>query len=87
MILGYLLFSGQDTGRGWAEAFAAGALIALMVETMAPEAVVSHPAFTGLLPMLFFSALLVAPQRLGELNGRILKSERIIECFTRGWAS
>lgn len=59
-ILGFLLFSGGGTGRGWAEAFAAGAVIALVVETMAPEAVVGHPAFTGLLAMLGFSALLVA---------------------------
>jgi zinc transporter ZupT len=46
--------------RGWLDAFAAGALIALVVETMAPEAVHGHPGFAGLLAMLGFSALLLA---------------------------
>ena len=50
----------DDVERGWLEAFAAGALIALVVETMAPEAVHGHPGFTGLLAMLGFSALLLA---------------------------
>ena len=59
-ILGYLLFSGGGTEAGWVEAFAAGALIALVVETLAPEAVEGHPGFTGVLAMLGFSALLLA---------------------------
>lgn len=59
-MLGFALFSGTDEYRGWVEAFAAGALIALVVETMAPEAVADHPAFTGLLAMLGFTALLLA---------------------------
>jgi zinc transporter, ZIP family len=59
-VLGFALFSGGGVARGWLEAFAAGALIALVVETMAPEAVHDHPGFTGLLAMLGFSALLLA---------------------------
>lgn len=59
-ILGFSLFTGGTIERGWLEAFAAGALIALVVETMAPEAVDGHPGFTGLLAMLGFSALLLA---------------------------
>lgn len=59
-VLGFALFSGGDVRRGWLEAFAAGALIALVVETMAPEAVHGQPGFTGLLAMLGFSALLLA---------------------------
>lgn len=59
-ILGFVLFTGGTIERGWLEAFAAGALIALVVETMAPEAVDGHPGFTGLLAMLGFSALLLA---------------------------
>ncbi|HEX8669092.1 MAG TPA: ZIP family zinc transporter [Allosphingosinicella sp.] len=59
-VLGFALFSGGSVERGWIEAFAAGALIALVVETMAPEAVASQAAFTGLLAMLGFSALLLA---------------------------
>jgi ZIP family zinc transporter len=59
-ILGFALFSGGRVERGWLESFAAGALIALVVETMAPEAVDGHPGFTGLLAMLGFSALLLA---------------------------
>lgn len=59
-VLGFALFSGGSLERGWLEAFAAGALIALVVETMAPEAVAGQPGFTGLLAMLGFSALLLA---------------------------
>ena len=59
-VLGFVLFTGGSVERGWLEAFAAGALIALVVETMAPEAVAGHPGFTGLLAMLGFSALLLA---------------------------
>ena len=52
--------NGGSVERGWLEVFAAGALIALVVETMAPEAVAGQPRFTGLLAMLGFSALLLA---------------------------
>ncbi|MGH7575632.1 MAG: ZIP family zinc transporter, partial [Longimicrobiales bacterium] len=62
-LLGFALFSGGDIERGWLEALAAGALIALTVETMAPEAVFDHPAFVGLLAMLGFSAFLIAVAR------------------------
>ena len=58
-MLGFAVFSGGSAERGWLEAFAAGALIALVVETMAPEAVAGQPGFTGLLAMLGFSALLL----------------------------
>ncbi|MGE0666206.1 MAG: ZIP family metal transporter [Sphingomonadales bacterium] len=59
-VAGFVLFSGGDIERGWLEAFAAGALIALVVETMAPEAVHGQPGFAGLLAMLGFSGLLLA---------------------------
>jgi ZIP family zinc transporter len=59
-VLGLALFDGGSGERGWLEAFAAGAVIALVVETMAPEAVTDQPGFTGLLAMLGFSALLLA---------------------------
>jgi len=59
-MLSFALFSGGSVERGWLEAFAAGALIALVVETLAPEAVHSQPGFAGLLAMLGFSALLLA---------------------------
>ena len=60
-VLGFALFTGgSGVERGWLEAFAAGALIALVVETMAPEAVAGQPGFAGLLAMLGFSALLLA---------------------------
>lgn len=58
-VLGFALFSGGGVERGWLEALAAGALIALVVETMAPEAVFEHPGFAGLLAMLGFSAFLL----------------------------
>jgi ZIP family zinc transporter len=59
-ILGYAIFADIGLERGWLEAIAAGALIALVVETMAPEAVHGQPRFSGLLAMLGFAALLVA---------------------------
>ena len=59
-ILGYWFFSSAGIERGWVEAFAAGAVIALVVETLAPEAIDGRPGFTGLLAMLGFSALLLA---------------------------
>lgn len=62
-LVGFAFFSGGDMERGWLEALAAGALISLAVETMAPEAVSDHPAFVGLLAMLGFSAFLIAVAR------------------------
>lgn len=59
-MVGFALFTGGPIERGWLEAFAAGSLIALVVETMAPEAVAEHPGFAGLLAMLGFAALLLA---------------------------
>lgn len=59
-IAGYAIFSGGSLQQGWLEAIAAGALIALVIETMAPEAVHGQPGFSGLLAMLGFAALLVA---------------------------
>lgn len=59
-LLGFALLSGGSIERGLLEAVAAGALIALAVETMAPEAVFDHPAFVGLLAMLGFAAFLIA---------------------------
>jgi ZIP family zinc transporter len=59
-VIGFVLFSGGRVERAWLESFAAGALIALVVESMAPEAVHDHAAFAGLLAMLGFSALLLA---------------------------
>ena len=59
-VLGFALFSDHTATRGWLEAFAAGAVIGLVVETMAPEAVAQQRGFTGLLAMLGFSALLLA---------------------------
>ena len=59
-VLGYALFTGGGVGQGWLESIAAGALIALVVETMTPEAVHGQPRFSGLLAMLGFVGLLLA---------------------------
>jgi ZIP family zinc transporter len=59
-VLGFLFFSSAGIQRGWVESFAAGAVIALVVETLAPEAVDGRAGFTGLLAMLGFAALLLA---------------------------
>ena len=59
-VLGYALFTGGGVGQGWLESIAAGALIALVVETMTPEAVHGQPRFSDLLAMLGFAALLLA---------------------------
>jgi zinc transporter, ZIP family len=59
-VLGYAVFTGGGVGQGWLESIAAGALIALVVETMTPEAVHGQPRFSGLLAMLGFAALLLA---------------------------
>lgn len=59
-VLGYALFEGRGVGTGLLETIAAGALIALVVETMTPEAVHGQPRFSGLLAMLGFAGLLLA---------------------------
>ena len=59
-IAGYAIFAGGGLAQGWLEAIAAGALIALVVETMAPEAVHGQPGFSGLLAMTGFAMLLLA---------------------------
>ena len=59
-VLGYALFTGGGVGQGLLESIAAGALIALVVETMTPEAVHGQPRFSGLLAMLGFAGLLLA---------------------------
>jgi ZIP family zinc transporter len=59
-VLGYALFTGGGVGQGWLESIAAGALLALVVETMAPEAVHGQPRFSGLLAMVGFAGLLLA---------------------------
>ena len=59
-VLGYAVFTGGAVGQGWLESIAAGALIALVVETMTPEAVHGQPRFSGLLAMLGFAGLLLA---------------------------
>lgn len=59
-LLGYALFTGGRVGQGWLESIAAGALIALVVETMTPEAVHGQARFSGLLAMLGFAGLMLA---------------------------
>ena len=55
-----LVFRGTDSAvRGTAEAFAAGAILALVSETMIPEAFHDSPQFNGLLVVIGFVALLV----------------------------
>jgi zinc transporter, ZIP family len=52
----------RDTGeavRGTAEAFAAGAILALVSETMIPEAFYGSPPFNGLLLVIGFVVLLI----------------------------
>ena len=59
-MIGNLAFSGSGVERSWLESIAAGALIALVVETLAPEAVHGQPRFSGLLAITGFAALLMA---------------------------
>jgi ZIP family zinc transporter len=47
------------SGRGTVEAFAAGAILALVSETMIPEAFHGSPQFNGLLLVVGFAALLI----------------------------
>ena len=58
--LAVLLLQGTAaTVRGTAEAFAAGAMLALVSETMIPEAFHSSPKFNGVLLVTCFAALLI----------------------------
>ena len=55
-----LVLRGSDSAvRGTAEAFAAGAILALVSETMIPEAFHGSPQFNGLLLVVGFVALLI----------------------------
>ena len=55
-----LVLRGTDSAvRGTAEAFAAGAILALVSETMIPEAFHGSPQFNGLLLVVGFVALLI----------------------------
>jgi ZIP family zinc transporter len=55
-----LMLRGAGPGvRGTVEAFAAGAILALVSETMIPEAFHSSPRFSGLLLVVGFVALLI----------------------------
>ncbi|HEU4769097.1 MAG TPA: hypothetical protein VFS77_17065, partial [Pyrinomonadaceae bacterium] len=55
-----LVFSGTGpVFRGTVEAFAAGAILALVSETMIPEAFYGSPQFNGLLLVVGFVALLI----------------------------
>jgi ZIP family zinc transporter len=59
-MLGYLLFASGADYRGLLSAIAAGALIAVVVETMAPEAVAGHLPLTGALTAAGFILFLYA---------------------------
>ena len=55
-----LVFRGTGPAlRGTVEAFAAGAILALVSETMIPEAFYGSPQFNGLLLVVGFVALLI----------------------------
>jgi ZIP family zinc transporter len=58
-VAGVVLRGSGPAVRGTIEAFAAGAILALVSETMIPEAFHSSPQFNGLLLVLGFVALLV----------------------------
>lgn len=59
-MVGYGLFVGSPMHKGVLEAIAAGGLIALVVETMAPEAVAGHVPFIGALTTVGFILFLYA---------------------------
>ncbi len=58
-IAGLVLRGTGPAVRGTAEAFAAGAILALVSETMIPEAFYGSPQFNGLLLVVGFVALLI----------------------------
>lgn len=58
-VAGVVLRGSGSAVRGTAEAFAAGAILALVSETMIPEAFHGSPQFNGLLLVVGFAALLI----------------------------
>ena len=58
-IAGFVLRGIGQAVRGTAQAFAAGAILALVSETMIPEAFHGSPPFNGLLLVAGFVALLI----------------------------
>jgi ZIP family zinc transporter len=58
-VAGLVLRGTGPAVRGTVEAFAAGAILALVSETMIPEAFHSSPHFNGLLLVVGFVALLI----------------------------
>jgi ZIP family zinc transporter len=58
-IAGLVLRGSGPAARGTVEAFAAGAILALVAETMIPEAFYGSPKFNGLLLVVGFVALLI----------------------------
>ena len=58
-VAGLLLRSAGPAIRGTVEAFAAGTILALVSETMIPEAFHGSPQFNGLLLVVGFVALLI----------------------------
>ena len=58
-VAGVVLRGSDSAVRGTAEAFAAGAILALVSETMIPEAFHGSPQFNGLLLVVGFVALLI----------------------------
>jgi ZIP family zinc transporter len=58
-VAGLALGGAGPAVRGTVEAFAAGAILALVSETMIPEAFYGSPQFNGLLLVVGFVALLI----------------------------
>ena len=58
-VAGLVLRNTAPAVRGTIEAFAAGAILALVAETMIPEAFHGSPQFNGLLLVVGFVALLI----------------------------
>ena len=58
-VAGLVLGGTASAVQGTVEAFAAGAILALVAETMIPEAFHGSPQFAGLLLVVGFVALLI----------------------------
>jgi ZIP family zinc transporter len=58
-VAGLVLRDADSAVRGTAEAFAAGAILALVSETMIPEAFHGSPQFNGLVLVIGFVVLLI----------------------------
>ena len=56
--VGWMIYTGEETHRAWLQAFAAGALVALVLETLAPEAVHKMAPCAGLLGAIGFALYL-----------------------------